>query len=83
MRADFELVDTYGYETEDPLSCPITAYGGLEDEFVSLESLCEWQKQTYAACRQRMFLGDHFFIHYPGNTFLNALRNDVMATRCD
>lgn len=83
MRADFELVDTYAYEAEDPLSCPITAYGGLEDELISLESLREWQKQTYAACRQRMFPGDHFFIHYPGNTFLTALRNDVMATRCD
>jgi medium-chain acyl-[acyl-carrier-protein] hydrolase len=80
LRADFEAVDTYVYQAEEPLSCPITAYGGLDDEFVSLENLREWQKQTSEPCKQNMFPGDHFFIHKAQSAFINALRKDVLAT---
>ena len=79
LRADFEVVDTYVYQPEEPLSCPITAYGGLEDEFVSLDALREWQKQTSAACKQNMFTGDHFFIHKSESLFTSVLRRDVMT----
>jgi len=79
LKADFEVVDTFVYQAEEPLSCPITAYGGLDDEFVSLEDLREWQKQTSAVCKQHMFPGDHFFIHKSQSAFLSALRKDVLS----
>jgi medium-chain acyl-[acyl-carrier-protein] hydrolase len=79
LRADFEVVDTYVYEAEEPLSCPITVYGGLDDEFVSLEHLREWQKQTSAPCKQNMFPGDHFFIHNSQSAFISVLRKDVLT----
>ncbi len=75
-----ELRRLNGTPSELPLSCPITAYGGLDDEFVSLESLREWQKQTSELCKQNMFPGDHFFIHKAQSTFINVLRKDVLAT---
>jgi len=80
LRADFEVVDTYVYESDEPLSCPITVYGGLEDEFVSREDLREWQKQTSATFQERMFAGDHFFIHDAKSEFLNVLLTDVLKT---
>lgn len=79
LRADFEMVDTYTYESEEPLSCPITVYGGLQDEHVSREAIGEWKKQTTATFEQRMFPGDHFFIQDPRNEFHNALRRDVLT----
>jgi medium-chain acyl-[acyl-carrier-protein] hydrolase len=77
IRADFELVETYEYEPEPPLACPICAYGGLQDTSVPAASLKEWQKQTSAAFKIRMFPGDHFYIHN-SNDLLHALRRDVL-----
>jgi len=78
LRADFEMIDTYTYESEAPLSCPITVYGGLQDEDVSPEALRDWKKQTTGTCEQRLFPGNHFFIQDPKNEFHAALRRDVM-----
>ena len=76
IRADFELVETYEYEPEAPLSCPICAYGGLQDTDVPAANLKEWQKQTSGAFKARMFPGDHFYIH-TSTDLLHALRRDV------
>lgn len=78
LRADFEAVETYEYRDGEPLSCPITVYGGLEDEGVSMESCRAWEKQTSARCKVRMFKGDHFFIRNPGQEFVLALRSDLL-----
>lgn len=77
IRADFELVETYEYEPEPPLTCNICAYGGLQDAHVPAANLREWQKQTSGAFKVRMFPGDHFYIH-TSNDLLHALRRDVL-----
>jgi medium-chain acyl-[acyl-carrier-protein] hydrolase len=77
MRADFELVETYEYEPEPPLSCPICAYGGLQDAHVPAENVKAWQKQTSGAFKVTMFPGDHFYIH-SSDDLLRALRRDVL-----
>lgn len=80
LRADFELVDTYEYVSGEPLPCPITAYGGLEDSDVPVEALHGWQKHTSSTCKVRMFPGDHFFIQTSGREFVAVLRRDVLAS---
>jgi medium-chain acyl-[acyl-carrier-protein] hydrolase len=80
LRADFEIVDTYEYRTEGPLECPITVYGGVQDQFVTSEDLHEWQKQTSARFQQRMCAGDHFFIHSCSNDFMDLFCRDVLAS---
>jgi len=77
IRADFEVLETYEYEPEPPLTCNICAYGGLEDAHVSAANLKEWSKQTAGAFKIRMFPGDHFYIH-SSNDLLHALRRDVL-----
>jgi medium-chain acyl-[acyl-carrier-protein] hydrolase len=76
-RADFQVVDTYLYQPEDPLDCPIYAYGGLHDPYVSAESLSAWRKQTSSKFKARMFPGDHFFIHSSTDGLIDALRRDL------
>jgi surfactin synthase thioesterase subunit len=39
LRADLEVCQTYEYEPRPPLDCPITVFGGLQDEEVSREQL--------------------------------------------
>lgn len=67
LRADFELCETYAYQSEAPLECPITAFNGLQDKNVSREEANAWSEQTKATFKLRMFPGDHFYLktHQP------------------
>lgn len=73
LRADFAVLETYVYQPEPPLNCPLTAFGGLQDPEVSCETLEAWQEQTSAEFSLQMFLGDHFFIHTAHALLLQSL----------
>ena len=77
MRADFELVQTYSYEPESPLTCPITVFGGLQDNSVAREQLHEWQHQTTARCSVVMLPGNHFFIKTAQAELLQTLSQEL------
>jgi medium-chain acyl-[acyl-carrier-protein] hydrolase len=79
LRADFEVVDSYDHVPGEPLPCPITTYGGLQDTDVPVEGLHAWRKHTLSTCNVRMLPGDHFFIQTCGTEFMNILRRDVFA----
>jgi surfactin synthase thioesterase subunit len=63
LRADFELCETYRYEPGQPLACPISALGGLQDPYVAREALEQWRRHTLARFEARTFPGDHFFLN--------------------
>jgi surfactin synthase thioesterase subunit len=71
IRADFEMSETYRYEAQAPLQCPITVCGGLHDRKVKNSDLPAWQSETLASFSIRMFPGDHYFIR--------ACRTSVVA----
>jgi medium-chain acyl-[acyl-carrier-protein] hydrolase len=75
LRADFALYETYVYLTEPPLSCPISAFGGLQDHRVSKSDLEAWRAQTSGSFSLRMFPGDHFFLKQP--LLLQALSREL------
>ena len=62
VRADFALCDDYTYVEREPLKCPITAMGGLQDPHTNFRRLQAWRKQTGAAFAVRMLPGNHFFL---------------------
>jgi medium-chain acyl-[acyl-carrier-protein] hydrolase len=63
LRADFEMVETYAYTPEEPLYCPITAFGGDTDEDVGPDDLQSWAMETGNLFSMRTFAGGHFFLH--------------------
>jgi medium-chain acyl-[acyl-carrier-protein] hydrolase len=63
LRSDIGLDETYVYDHEAPLDCPISAFGGLKDEEVSREELAGWHDQTRSEFHIQMFPGDHFFLN--------------------
>ncbi len=67
LRADFAVLETYTYHHAPPLECPISVFGGLEDNKVSVENLEPWRAQTNNNFCLKMFPGGHFFIndYYP------------------
>lgn len=71
IRADILATETTPYREEPPLDIPITALGGLRDEWVEREGLDAWRRQTTEAFEVKMFDGAHFY--------LNAQREKVIA----
>lgn len=62
LRADFEVDETYNYEEGQPLNCPISAFGGIDDRDVSQAHLEAWKMNTSQRFTLQMMEGDHFFI---------------------
>ena len=79
IRADFAVCETYGYTAREPLPCPISVFGGLQDPRVSYEELAAWRDQTCSAFSHRMFPGGHFFLHGAQALLLWALCRDLAA----
>jgi len=79
LRAGFEMSQTYEYEEQPPLSCPITVFGGIKDTDVTRESLSAWQEQTSAGFTLRMLPGTHFFLHEYERELLQMISQDLHA----
>ena len=77
LRADLTMSETYAYHAEEPLSCQIFTYGGLQDRYVSRDDLNAWQEQTRSDFRLRMFPGDHFYLNASKQLLLQALARDL------
>jgi medium-chain acyl-[acyl-carrier-protein] hydrolase len=78
LRADFSVCQTYCYLPEPPLSCPITAFGGIQDRDVSRVALEGWGRQTTGSFRMSLFPGDHFFINVAQRQLLNKLAESLL-----
>jgi medium-chain acyl-[acyl-carrier-protein] hydrolase len=63
LRADFEACQTYEYIEEQPLACPLTVVGGLQDRKLSRSDLDGWREQTASTCAVEMLSGDHLFVN--------------------
>jgi surfactin synthase thioesterase subunit len=79
LRADFEAVQTYNYVAEPPLTCPLTVYGGMEDESVSRETLEGWRQHTTGPFSLQMIEGDHFFLHTSESALTRSLISKLVA----
>jgi len=77
LRADLSVYETYIYSPEPPLTCPIAAFGGLQDHRVSRGDLEAWREQTTVAFSLQMFPGDHFFWHTTQPRLLERLSRDL------
>lgn len=77
LRADFEVVETYVYSPRAALDCPVTAFGGLQDQEVSRKELEAWREQTIASFSLRMLPGGHFFLHTARQLLLRMLSQEV------
>src|SRR5581483_2872426 len=78
LRADFALYEHYTYVPEEPLACPISACGGLQDFRTTRAAVEAWRLQTSHKFMMRMYAGDHFFIHTKRKVFVQGIRQDMI-----
>jgi medium-chain acyl-[acyl-carrier-protein] hydrolase len=81
LKADTSLYRKWSYTEEDPLPCPIRAYGGDSDPHVTREHLEAWREQTCGSFEVRMFPGGHFYLRARRAEFLEALGGDLDEIR--
>lgn len=77
IRADLAIAENYIYSTQEPLPCPITAFGGEEDPIIRPEELAGWKAQTQSSFHLQMFPGDHFFLHHNRVEVLKAIVEEL------
>lgn len=81
FRADFSLRDRYVYREEPPLSCPITAFGGMDDKDVDGLMLRAWRQHTRERFQLWLFQGDHFFVRSAPGPLLEVLSSVLSRDR--
>jgi medium-chain acyl-[acyl-carrier-protein] hydrolase len=80
VRADFEAVESYAYDSnEPPFDCPIIAFGGLDDPRVSKERIEGWALHTNSNYKSQYLPGDHFFITTARDAVISSIFSQVTA----
>lgn len=77
LRADFFLCETYTYVSEVPLSCSISAIGGVQDSTVGRNDLADWSVQTKGTFKLLMLPGGHFYWRNNQTPLLTAMFSDL------
>lgn len=77
LRADIALHETYRYVPGEPFDCPVSVFGGLEDDDVSRDDLEAWRVHTRGEFTLRMLPGDHFFLRSARAPLLEAVSGDL------
>lgn len=71
LRADVAALEAFQPQPAPPLHCPISVFGGAEDNLTPRHHLDAWRAETRDVFRVRVFPGDHFY--------LEPRRADVLA----
>jgi medium-chain acyl-[acyl-carrier-protein] hydrolase len=77
FRGDLACVETYRYEPNAPLTCPIVAYGGVTDEHAPIEMLDAWRRETQSSFHVRYFTAGHFFVRSMRDQVISTLLADI------
>jgi len=80
LRADFTMYETYTYTREEPLACPITAFGGEQDTLVTVRELQSWREQTHGDFKLCMLPGNHFFLQGSQQQLLQIIASDLQKS---
>jgi surfactin synthase thioesterase subunit len=80
LRADFTLSDSYVYTEKDPLSCPITAFGGFEDIEAPPDMLHPWAGHTRNSFEVHFYHGKHFFILDEYKSMIEHISGRMMSS---
>jgi surfactin synthase thioesterase subunit len=72
LRADLTLAETYAYQAERPLSCPILSIQGEDDPVVTRPGVASWATETTGRCTFSWRPGEHLF-HLRSTRFVSEL----------
>jgi medium-chain acyl-[acyl-carrier-protein] hydrolase len=65
LRADIAVVESYRFQEDEPLDCPITVFSGIDDASVSWDKLLAWKRHTSQRFAMQVLPGGHFYPQRP------------------
>ena len=77
LIADVTMLETYVYEPEPPLPCPIAVFTGDADHSTLPHEAAAWEEQTSEAFRLHTFAGGHFFLNENREEFLKTIMQEL------
>lgn len=79
LRTDVTLLETHTYVPGEPLRCPISVFGGEQDQSITHDALAAWREQTRASFAQHMFPGDHFYINHTRSALTEVIAEALLV----
>lgn len=80
LRADYAMAETYQYEPDAPLRCPITAFGGDQDPYAGRQEISRWAEYTTGPTRVHILAGNHFFVDGQRTRLLRSIAGELLAS---
>jgi medium-chain acyl-[acyl-carrier-protein] hydrolase len=77
LRADFTIVEAYTYRAQSRLACPITVFGGSDDDRITAGQLEAWSMETSDRCTIHLVSGGHFFMDSARAQLLALIRQEL------
>lgn len=82
LRADLSLLEAYRRCPPQPLSCPITAFGGLRDTTVPAAHIEAWRAQTLASFERISLDEGHLFLGSARERLIRQVRETLAPAGC-
>jgi len=83
VRADCTVAETYVFRPQAPLSCPVSAFGGLGDKEVLPEEVRAWSRHTTGPFRAHLMPGGHFFVDSARPDLLRLVVSELGSVGAD
>ena len=78
FQADYQLLRSYIYRRKQPFNCPISVFGGQEDNIVNKNQLMAWRKYTSNKFKLQIMQGNHFFLNDSRKELLDYISQDLL-----
>jgi medium-chain acyl-[acyl-carrier-protein] hydrolase len=82
LRADICMLEAYDRTVPQPLSCPITAFGGKLDPTVPLAHIEGWRNQTTSSFTQILLDEDHLYLQSARECLTGYIRETLQTSAC-
>ncbi|MEJ6485866.1 beta-ketoacyl synthase N-terminal-like domain-containing protein [Nostoc punctiforme UO1] len=81
IKADFIALEGYLYKENAPLDCPISAFGGSKDRFVSQEDMAAWSLHTSSRFHLDAVSGSHLFLESDRESVLQTISRELAPNK--
>jgi surfactin synthase thioesterase subunit len=79
LRADLAVMETYAHTADEPLTCPLSVFGGLDDRTIPRDKLEAWRDQTRGTFTLQLLPGNHFFLNTARPLLLHAVSQSLLT----
>lgn len=82
LRADLCMLESYERQQPRPLSCPITAFGGVRDRTIPVDHISQWNEHTSLSFNRILLDEEHLYLQSARDVLTAHIRETLLANAC-